>query len=156
MSSTSPLFFARHWLHHLRESIRLGGECTRKTARDSGVRRYFAMTRVTACRQWITFKENWICLELPAVRLISPKPGPSTIFEGRPKFTMLNTLKNSARNCRDARATPARSARGVPWRGGGESLKKAGRGRVWGPGAQKPPFWGRFPPGKKREIEKKE
>src|ERR1022692_2320075 len=28
-----------------------GGERTRKTARDSGVRRYFAMTRVTACRQ---------------------------------------------------------------------------------------------------------
>ena len=48
----------------------------------------------------MTFSENWICRELPDVRVISPKPGPSRMFEGKLKFTMLNTLKNSARNCR--------------------------------------------------------
>src|SRR5258708_24455203 len=47
----------------------------------------------------MTFNENWICREVPAVLLISPNPLPSTTFDGNPKFTMLNTLKNSARNC---------------------------------------------------------
>ncbi len=50
--------------------------------------------------QNINFKENWICRELPAVRLISPKPEPLMIFAGSPKFTMLKRLKNSARICR--------------------------------------------------------
>src|SRR5215470_2302230 len=47
--------------------------------------------------QKITFTENCICRDEPAVLLIKPKPLPRTTFEGNPKFTMLKTLKNSAR-----------------------------------------------------------
>jgi len=51
------------------------------------------------CRfQKISFSENWIWRDEPAVLLILPNPLPLTMFEGNPKFTMLNTLKNSARN----------------------------------------------------------
>ena len=37
-----------------------------------------------------------------------PKPVPSKVFEGDPKFTILKMLKNSARNCRTAHSAPSR------------------------------------------------
>src|SRR5689334_48739 len=52
----------------------------------------------TAIDQKISFKENWICREVPAVRLISPKPEPLIVLAGSPKLTTLKRLKNSARN----------------------------------------------------------
>jgi len=46
----------------------------------------------------VQFKENWICRDGPAVLLITPKPLPRTMLEGKPKFTSLRILKNSVRN----------------------------------------------------------
>ena len=47
----------------------------------------------------MSFSENWICRDGPAVLLMMPNPLPRTMFEGNPKLTRLKTLKNSARNC---------------------------------------------------------
>jgi hypothetical protein len=64
--------------------------------------------------QYIGFSENWIWRELPAVLVISPKPGPAATLDGRPKVTMLKILKNWARNWRVARWAPALAASGAP------------------------------------------
>ena len=44
--------------------------------------------------------------EVPAVLLITPNPEPLIMFAGSPMFTMLNRLKNSARNCRSISSLP--------------------------------------------------
>ena len=46
----------------------------------------------------LSSSENWICRDVPAVLLMMPNPLPRTMFDGRPKFTMLKMLNNSARN----------------------------------------------------------
>src|SRR5260370_33255432 len=47
--------------------------------------------------QEVNFKEKWICRDAPALLLITPKPLPRAMFEGHPKFTSLQILKNSSR-----------------------------------------------------------
>lgn len=54
--------------------------------------------RTCRLRQKRSFSENWICREFDAVRLISPNPEPLMKLAGKPKLTILNRLKNSARN----------------------------------------------------------
>jgi hypothetical protein len=56
-----------------------------------------AVMRVTSYQN-SNLIENCNWREVPAVLLISPKPLPSTTFDGKLKLTKLNTLKNSARN----------------------------------------------------------
>ena len=50
----------------------------------------------------MSFSENWIWREVPAVLLISPKPEPRRVLAGRPMLTMLKRLKNSERNWRSS------------------------------------------------------
>src|SRR4051812_26902724 len=79
--------------------------------------------------QKITLNENWICRDDPAVLLMRPNPAPSSVFCGKPKLTMLKTLKNSARNCSAARSWPPGMASGV-------SLMNA-RSKLWNIGPRK-------------------
>jgi len=72
------------------------------------VRRKKEALEVAVADQKARRRENWIWREGPAVLLMTPKPVPSSVFEGNPKFTILKMLKNSARNCRTAHSAPPR------------------------------------------------
>jgi len=85
-----------------------------------------------------------------------PKPDPARMFDGSPKLTMLNKLKNSARNCRFTDFPDRPASQIVSLTTAKSKLRRAGPQNVLRPSVPNTPRFGPVPPGTFTGIEKYE